>query len=180
MPTGFNETTDEFRAWRGNYSHIETWDVIAHSCPDFKGALSNLSLKSVPGRKVYCNYLTKDQTLWTMCLLVLQRALFMWRMYWSMNNMITSSYGNISALLALCAGNSPSPVNSPHKGQWRGAFMFSLICARISAWVNNRAAGDLRRHRAHYDVTINALSKMLSQDWQISQSQSSILIKVFC
>ena len=22
-----------------------------------------------------------------------------------------------------------SPVNSPHKGQWRGAFMFSLICA---------------------------------------------------
>ena len=23
-----------------------------------------------------------------------------------------------------------SPVNSPHKGQWRGALMFSLICAR--------------------------------------------------
>ena len=29
-----------------------------------------------------------------------------------------------SALLALCAGNSPVPVNSPHKGQWRGALMF--------------------------------------------------------
>ena len=25
-----------------------------------------------------------------------------------------------------------SPVNSPHKGQWRGALMFSLICARIN------------------------------------------------
>ena len=47
-----------------------------------------------------------------------------------------------------------SPVNSPHKGQWRGALMFSLICTRINGWVNNREAGDLRRHRAHYDVTL--------------------------
>ena len=59
-----------------------------------------------------------------------------------------------SALLALCAGNSPVPVNSPHKGQWRGVLMFSLICARINDWVNNREAGDLRRHCGHYDVSV--------------------------
>ena len=47
-----------------------------------------------------------------------------------------------------------SPVNSPHKGQWRGALMYSLICAWIADWVNNREAGDLRRHRAHYGVTV--------------------------
>ena len=47
-----------------------------------------------------------------------------------------------------------SPINSPHKSQWRGAFMFSLICAWINCWVNNRKASDLRRHRAHYDVTV--------------------------
>ena len=47
-----------------------------------------------------------------------------------------------------------SPVNSLHKGQWRGAFMFSLICAWINLWVNNREAGDLRRYRAHYDVIV--------------------------
>ena len=47
-----------------------------------------------------------------------------------------------------------SPVNSPHKGQWRGALMFSLICVWIDSWVNNREAGDLRRYRAHYDVTV--------------------------
>ena len=47
-----------------------------------------------------------------------------------------------------------SPVNSPHKGQWRGALMFSLICAWINVWVNNREAGDLRHHRAHYDVIV--------------------------
>ena len=59
-----------------------------------------------------------------------------------------------SALLALCVGNSPVPVNSPHKGQWRGALMFSLICARINDWVNNLEAGDLRRYRGHYDVIV--------------------------
>ena len=47
-----------------------------------------------------------------------------------------------------------SPVNSPHKGQWRGALMFSLICVWINSWVNNRETGDLRRHRAHYDVIV--------------------------
>ena len=46
------------------------------------------------------------------------------------------------------------PVNSPHKGQWRGAFMFSLACGWINSWVNNRGAGDLRHHRVHYDVTV--------------------------
>ena len=47
-----------------------------------------------------------------------------------------------------------SAMNSPHKGQWRGALMFSLTCAWMNDWVNNRGARDLRRHRAHYDVII--------------------------
>ena len=47
-----------------------------------------------------------------------------------------------------------SPVNSPHKGQWRGALMSSLICAWIDGWVKNSEADDLRRHRAHCDVTV--------------------------
>ena len=47
-----------------------------------------------------------------------------------------------------------SPVNSPHKGQWRGALMFSLICVWIHSWTNNREAGDLRRYCAHYDVIV--------------------------
>ena len=56
--------------------------------------------------------------------------------------MMTSSNGNI-----FC-------VTGPHKGQWRGALMFSLICAWIKGWVNNSEAGDLRRHRTHYDVIV--------------------------
>ena len=47
-----------------------------------------------------------------------------------------------------------SPVNSPHKGQWHGALMFSVICTWMNYWVNNHEAGDLRHHCAHYDVTV--------------------------
>ena len=56
-----------------------------------------------------------------------------------------------SASMALCERNA-SLVDSPHKVQWRGALMFSLICGWINSSANNRAAGDLRRH--HYDVTV--------------------------
>ena len=59
-----------------------------------------------------------------------------------------------SALLAICAGNSPVPVNFLHKGRGRGALMLSLIWARINGWVNNREAGDLSRHHVHYDVIV--------------------------
>ena len=47
-----------------------------------------------------------------------------------------------------------SLVNFPHKGQRHEALMFSLICAWINSWVSNRKAGDLRRHRSHYDVIV--------------------------
>ena len=48
-----------------------------------------------------------------------------------------------------------STVNSPHKGQWGGALMLSLICTWINAWLNNGEAGDLRRRHDfffHYNI----------------------------
>ena len=57
-----------------------------------------------------------------------------------------------------------SPVNSPHKGQWRGALMFSLICVWINGWVNDGEAGDLRRYCAHYDVIV-MLCMVSGIDW---------------
>ena len=56
-------------------------------------------------------------------------------------------------------GIHKSHVNSQHKRQWRGALMFSLICAWMDSWVNKLNVGDLRRHCAHYDVTV--MEKML-------------------
>ena len=70
-----------------------------------------------------------------------------------------------SALLAICAGNSPVPDEFPHKGQRRRALMFSLIFAWINGWVNNREAGYFRRYRAHYDVIV-----MLIQSISLSQN----------
>ena len=46
----------------------------------------------------------------------------------------------VSALLALCAANSPVTVEFPSQGQWRGALMFSLICAWTNGRVHNRYA----------------------------------------
>ena len=60
------------------------------------------------------------------------------------------------ALLALqCAGNSLVTGEFPaHKSQWRGALMFTLVCAWMNGWVNNREAGDWRRHCTQYDITV--------------------------
>ena len=65
-----------------------------------------------------------------------------------------------------------SPVNSPHKGQWRGALMFSLICAWTNGWVNNHEAGELRRHRARYDVTVMYQNAITT--WQQLTNQGPI------
>ena len=58
-------------------------------------------------------------------------------------NMMTSLNGNIFRVTgSLCK-----------EGQWRRV-MFSFIYPWINRWVNNRYAGDLRRHCTYYDVTV--------------------------
>ena len=61
---------------------------------------------------------------------------------------MTSSNGNIFRVTGPLCGEFTGP------GQWRGTLMFSLICACIKDWVNNHAAGDLRRRRGHFDVNV--------------------------
>ena len=65
-----------------------------------------------------------------------------------------------------------SPVIPPHKGQWRGALMFSLICAWTNGWVNNRDAGDRRRHRGHNDVIV------MMHNWNCTDSEKNIVTNV--
>ena len=60
-----------------------------------------------------------------------------------------------SALLAICAGNSPVPGEFPAQGPVTWSFdVFFLSAFELNGWVNNREAGDLRRYRLHYDVTV--------------------------
>ena len=39
--------------------------------------------------------------------------------------------------------------------------MFSLICDWTNIYANNQDAGDLRRHRAHYDITVMHISSVI-------------------
>ena len=82
----------------------------------------------------------------------------------------------------LVRGIHRSPVNSPHKGQWRGALIFSLICVWINGWVNNGEAGDFRRYRAHYDVTIISKKPVCSvwfiqtKEWYCDESSVTVMM----
>ena len=56
-----------------------------------------------------------------------------------------------SALLALCAENSPVTGEFPSQRPVTRSFD---IFFDINDWVNNREAGDFSRNRTHYDVTV--------------------------
>ena len=74
-----------------------------------------------------------------------------------------------------------SPVNSPHKGQWRRALMFSLIFAWINGWVNNGKDGDLIRHCAHRDIIVMTIGCDIAEVIQSFLSFKSIFsIKNWC
>ena len=65
--------------------------------------------------------------------------------------------GTFSALLDLCAGSSPVTGKFPTQMSVSRSFKVFWICIWINGWVNNREADDLRRHRAHYDVTVKCI-----------------------
>ena len=71
--------------------------------------------------------------------------------------MMTSSNRTIFRVTGHLCGEFTGHRWIPHKGQWRVSLMFTLICAWIKGWINNGETGDLRRHRAHYNVTVSSL-----------------------
>ena len=75
--------------------------------------------------------------------------------------MMTSSNGNIFR------------VTGPLCGEFTGH------CIRINASVNNRDAGDLRRHRAHYDVIV-MVSMLCSQCGRLKVFPASMVISWGC
>ena len=80
-----------------------------------------------------------------------------------------------SALLAICAGNSPVPGEFPAHRPVTQSFEFSLICARMNGWINNGDAGDLRRHRAHYGVTVMSYVRSVFNQHTTNLRVSAIL-----
>ena len=89
---------------------------------------------------------------------------------------MTSSNGNIFRITGPLWGEFTGHWwIPPHKGQWRGALMFPLICAWINGWVNNPEAGNLRHHCAHYDAIVMCwLGVSMSEYWTSSASIAEI------
>ena len=68
--------------------------------------------------------------------------------------MMTSSKGNILPVTGQLCGNSPVPGEFPAQRPVTRSFDVFFDLRLNKRWVNNREAGDLRRYRVHYDVTV--------------------------
>ena len=79
-----------------------------------------------------------------------------------------------------------SPVDSPHKGQWHTASMFSLMCSWTNSWANSPGAGDFRHHGAHCDVivvqisSVDLLGGLSSDKIQPAANKYLIIISLLC
>ena len=91
--------------------------------------------------------------------------------------------------LTFVRGIHRSAVTSSHKGQWHRASESSLICAWTNDCINNGEAGDLRCHRAYYDVTVMTVllwsvllwlyylfSYTLSREYRVVRNRNSRLL----
>ena len=121
--------TDFNSAWLSDHMPIKWWDEITYQCPNFNGykvAVWEWILNFIPHFGIDVHpYPCWDQ----------------------LKLIYVSKTGPRLE-------NTKSTGCTRHKGQWRGALMFIFICAWINGWVNNRKAGVLWLHCAHYDVIV--------------------------
>ena len=91
--------------------------------------------------------------------------------------MMTSSNGNTFRVTGPLCGEFTGHRWIPRtKSQWCGTLMFSLIYAWINGWVNNREAGDLRRHGALYDVNVMYKTRLIPSELLCSCSVITSLL----
>ena len=97
--------------------------------------------------------------------------------------MMTSSNGNMFRVTGFCAGNSPVTAGSPVTGEFlwhrpvtRSFDVFSDL--RLNKRLSKQDAGDLRRNRAHYDVTVmwcRIVIQWSGQPWDLSAFNASLM-----
>ena len=154
--------------------------VLTHSYPCDPwfvcSTLRELAVSNL-GQLLFClsitwsRYRNAYRDLWIMSIVICLLVAILFRVYMLTTLMLKPvswwrhQMKTFATLLALCAGNSPSPVNSPHKSQWRRALMFALICAWTKGSINNQDTGDLRHHHIHYDITVMCFGTTNSIPW---------------
>ena len=70
------------------------------------------------------------------------------------HNTMTSSNGNIFRVTGPLCGEFTGPGEFPTQRPVTRSFDVFFDLRLNKGWVNNREAGDLRRHRGHYDVNV--------------------------
>ena len=173
--------------WISKHMPSEVWDEITYAFPNFNGAkaikfgnqliklynrcsyvsMLGSQLNHISTRHSWCIYyipITWMQHLQINLVFLYHQLAAVMYLTWSH---LCSQYSptwwrhqmeTFSALLAICAGNSPVTGEIPT--QRPVTRRFDIFLTWINSWVNNREAGNLRRHRAHYDVTV---MKLLTQ-----------------
>ena len=134
--------------WINNHLSCKVWDEITYLFQNFNGAIIEVALHFMEDTSHKISMLLM---IWW-CRKPAHQQQWYWPSFRGHDDVIKWKY--FPRYWPFVRGIHRSPVNSLHKGQWRGALMFSLTCVWINGWVNNREAGDLRRYRAHYDVIV--------------------------
>ena len=134
--------TDQATSHYLNQWWLEYWRIYASR------GLNELSRNEgeARGNATHCS--TRFHTTW-------QHSLYRWDVItrpfpsWWRHQMET-----FSALLTLCAGNSTVTGEFPLWRPVKRSFDVFLIYTSTNGWINSRDSGYLRRHRAHYDVSV--------------------------
>ena len=165
-------------AWISKYIHHKVWDEITYPFPNFNGCtvevwgwISNFITHFIGHMIAYpcwnsidpfINLGEIDRYLTTTKHNKARTVNIIYGMYFmSMRNLIVTGFHDqmetFPRYWPFVRGIHRLSVNSPHKCQWRGALMFSLIYSWMNGLANTHEAGDLRHHRVHYDVTVMSL-----------------------
>ena len=81
---------------------------------------------------------------------------------------MTSSNRNVFRVTGLLFGEFTSYRWIPFTNASDTELRCFLWCTWINGWINNREAGELRRHRGHYDVTVICYLRQHSQSFVVS------------
>ena len=93
--------------------------------------------------------------------------IFVWIMHFMMTPTNGNSFRVADPLCGEFTGHRWIPLTKASDAE----LWWFFICAWINGWVNNREAGDVRRHRAHYDVTVMLFTLSLeytSLEWMLT------------
>ena len=86
---------------------------------------------------------------------------------WVKRKHLWPSHNEVTKWKHSVSGIHRSPLEFPQAKP--KALLFSLIRAGTNGWANNRKAGDLRPHRAHYDVTVMAACREITCWYQATR-----------